>query len=34
MKKQKVKFYGGNVALTVIAAQGLQTSPTMAPFHF
>ncbi len=29
--KQKVKLYGGDVALTTIAAQGLQTSPTMAP---
>jgi hypothetical protein len=33
MRKQKVKLYGGGVALIAIVAEGLQTSPTMAPFH-
>jgi hypothetical protein len=33
MRKKKVKLYGGGVALTTIVAQGLQTSPMMAPFH-
>jgi hypothetical protein len=33
MRKQKVKLYGGGITLIAIATQGLQTSPTMAPFH-